>query len=441
MLKVRIEGTGIPHDVCALVDSLPPPEEISANEVIVLEFPPTVFVYMTGLALLAAWRKNLPAGVTVQVDDSQCSVATQRLIVNTGFREIITTGHEYPSMSLRIGKVPLQPITNRYSKEATVSAITEIFDEYAGQVRDTNPFYVLLSELCENVLAHSEQNHPGYACARVMEDNLKAEIAIVDTGVGIRESYMRGTNNTARDRIVRGASSLDIAVEGLNSSKPRPLQGQYQSYYGYGLFITRRLIEENNGYLTIISGQEGLTVRRQGKTHHTLRHTWQGTFVGLVLDLANRLPLEEIYDEGTGKRVDLHPAVKVVEATPAAIVSAKSEVAASSTVVKSQDSPVANERLLELQHFGTQLLTREAGVAIRADLATRLIGAGKVVVVLDGVTDITPSVADEAFAKLAEAIGWEDFQSRVQFRGGSPVMSRLIEFVMKTRAKSGLPAL
>lgn len=76
------------------------------------------------------------------------------------------------------------------------------------------------------------------------------------------------------------------------------------------------------------------------------------------------------------------------------------------------------------------------GLAIRAKLATQVLVRGLVIVDLDGISDITPSVADEAFGKLAEKFGLERFERTVIFRGGTTLASRLISFVMKTRLKS-----
>jgi hypothetical protein len=89
---------------------------------------------MTGLVLLAAWRKALPASVQVVIDDSIASPETQRYLANTGFKEVIETGTYHPSAPSRIGKVPIQAILRGGGKEATVNEIVRVFDDYAGQV-------------------------------------------------------------------------------------------------------------------------------------------------------------------------------------------------------------------------------------------------------------------------------------------------------------------
>jgi len=430
--EVTIEDTGVPHGIRSITEQLPPIEKIHTGDEIKYRFRPGEFVFLTGLVLLAAWRKRLPQGVVVRVDDSSCFDAVKKFLTNTGFREIVDTGHEHPSVQRRIGKVPLQPITNRFNKEATVADITNIFEEYAGQVKDTNPFKTLLSELCENVLAHSESTSPGYVCARVLENNLKAEIAIADTGIGMLESFLRGTNEAAKERIAKGAGAIEIAVDGLNSSKPIAPSGSLRSYYGFGLLITRRLIEENRGLLTIMSGNELLTIDRYQRNHVTLEHPWPGTFVGVVLDLGNPLPLEEIYEEATSKIVP-----KTVSRAPSTISTAKAHVHVSPLQANAVITPEKGNQAkkVELRHYGAELLTREAGTAVRADLASYIAAGNRILVSLEGVSDITPSVADEAFGKLAEIIGFENFSELVAFEGGQSIVRRLVEFVIKTRSR------
>lgn len=432
---VTIEDTGIPHGVREIAQQLPPIPQIQAGDEIRFRFTRGEFVYLTGLVLLAAWRKHLPQGISVSVDDSACYDTVKKFLTNTGFREVIDTGHEYPSVQRRIGRVPLQPITNRFNKEATVAEITNIFEEYAGQVHDTTPFKTLLSELCENVLAHSESTSPGYVCARVLETNLKAEIAIADTGIGILESFLRGTNEGARQRIAKGAGAIEIAVDGLNSSKPTAPAGSLRSYYGFGLLITRRLIEENHGQLTIISGSEMLTIDRYQRKQSSLPHSWPGTFVGVVLDLGNPLPLEEIYEEAVNRLI---PESIAAPASASGLSAGRAGAAAVTSQISSATvvPPAKPEKRLELQHYGSELLTRDAGTAVRADLAGYLAAGNRVVVSLDGVSDITPSVADEAFGKVAEVIGFDSFSEQVNFEGGASVVRRLVEFVIKTRSRS-----
>ena len=85
---ITIDDTAIPDGVKNIVEQLPAPDSLQPGDVVTLRFK-KVFIYMTGLVLLAAWRKALPATVQVVIDDSIAPPETQRYLSNTGFKEII----------------------------------------------------------------------------------------------------------------------------------------------------------------------------------------------------------------------------------------------------------------------------------------------------------------------------------------------------------------
>jgi hypothetical protein len=431
--RIEVGNTGIPQGVLGISNHLPPKELIKPGDTVTFEFGPT-FVYLTGLVILATWRKLLPEGVTCVVGDSSAHVAAKSVLTNTGFREVIETGHETPAVSKRLGKLSLRPVTNKFNKDATVQDVTSLLDEYVGHVSDMKPFSTMLSELCENVLSHSEATSPGYVGARVTEtpNARRVEIAICDSGIGFLGSFQKGTNEAVKARIKKGASPIDLALDGLNSSKPVPVKGSYLSYYGFGLFIVRRLVEENRGQLTIVSNDEAVSLDRYERKHFKLERPFPGAYVGMVLDLDNPLPLEEIYEQAQNAyTTPLTPSPMAPTLMPATA----STGAPVEPPHPAPPSPADGGGRLEIKHFGTELLTREVGLAIRAEIATRLLGFERVTVNLDGISDITPSVADEAFAKLAERLGGENFRKVVVFEGGTSLTRRLIEFVIKTRAR------
>ena len=114
--------------------------------------------------------------------------------------------------------------------------------------------------------------------------------------------------------MAKGESAATIAIEGMSSSKPEPGPGIFRTDFGFGLFITRRLIEENHGRLTILSGHDEVTIERYIKTKHRLKNPWNWEgFIGLVLDLAYPLPLEHVYEEAHSK---IGPAESIVISAP-----------------------------------------------------------------------------------------------------------------------------
>lgn len=407
-IVIDVYDTSIPEGVSNIVGQLPKSDDLSAEDVkITLRFSGR-YVYQTGLALLATWRKTLPNHVRVSIDDIKCEETTKRLLTNSGFRELIEDNAEGPSnIHYYPGKIPLQPIVRDFSTERAISKIVDIFNEYASEWIDMQAFRVLLSELCENAYAHSGFETPGYIAANLHKSTGICEIAIADSGIGILTSYLEGTNEEAKQRIQSGASAIALAVDGLSSSKPVSIPGTFSSNYGFGLFIVRRLLEENKGRLTIVSGEECFNFEKYQKNRNVLSKPWSGTFVGILINVSNALPLEEIYEEG----VEMHVPVDDT----------------------SESKPKISQENFNLAKYGGQLLTRELGIAIRADIATLLAKGSKVEVDLTGIDDLTPSVADEVFGKLAEALGKDRFDRYVIFSGGSPLLKRLIEFVISSR--------
>ncbi len=435
-ITVEIVDTSIPDGTADIVERLPPVGSITPDGRVILLFRDQ-HVYRTGMVLLATWRKTLPEGIEVIIDDSELREGTRRLFSNSGFRDIIERNHEQPDHTgLVHGRVPLQAVVRGYSTEQVISQICNVVENYASQLGDIKPFRTILSELCENTYAHSEFEIPGYICAHLYTQNDRFEIALADSGIGIRNSYLEGTSQEHKRRIASGACAIDLAMDGLTSSKPTTGPGTTTSHFGYGLFIVRRLIEENQGRLCIISGNECVTIERFQRRRRELGREWPGTFVGILINVGGSLPLESIYEEGILRVVPRH-LVETNEEIRQPIASSPSEPPAPAEPASPIPQP---EDILEvaLSRYGTQLLTRELGTAIRADVATALATGRRVKVVLQDIEDITPSVADECFGKLAEAMGRERFEKKIVLAGGSPLMSRLIQLVVANRVQEDL---
>jgi anti-sigma regulatory factor (Ser/Thr protein kinase) len=151
---------------------------------------------------------------------------------------------------------------------------------------------VALAELVENVHRHGASAKSAFACAQVYPRRNKLTICIVDTGIGIRQSFLAGQNAAAKDRIKRGESPVKLATSPLVTSKP----GQHS---GYGLYVVSELAVRNGGTFRIFSGNEVLTLYRRGWTrreyHAVVPQGWQGTWIAILLDLDSLLPIGDVY--------------------------------------------------------------------------------------------------------------------------------------------------
>lgn len=114
MLQVEVRDTSL-FGIAGVVEQLPDSSAWQKDPEIRLVFSDR-YVYRTGLVSLATWRKALPGQVAVTVDDSHCQPATQRLIINSGFRELVEENREAPS-SYSANRVPIQPLIRGVSAD------------------------------------------------------------------------------------------------------------------------------------------------------------------------------------------------------------------------------------------------------------------------------------------------------------------------------------
>jgi hypothetical protein len=433
MAKIEFSATDNPDGLIELVNALPSRLTDAEYEIVF----PSGFLYSTPFPVIAAWSKRVPDTTKITLNVDACQESARRLVQNIGLHDIVEQGMESPSRVVRgSANVPLQPITVGRVTEEILDRVYNMVDDWAGVYRDISSFRTILSELAENILVHSEASSPGYLHARVHRGGQAdtCEITFADSGIGILTSYIEGSNEELKRRISGGASALQIALEGMNSSKPREISPGGRSYFGYGLFTVKRLIELNRGRMTFISGEEYITLNRYQSHLGRLAQPWHGTIVALVIDLANPLPLDDVYQEEVNRLIPQDAqTIGRPEFPPG---SRPTQIAPPATPEQPAVEQRQEKRVLAVRDFSTALLARETGLAIRAELATLLVDGGVVEVDLDGVEDITPSVADECFGKLAARLGEQKYRTRIIFRGGQPVLHRLIELVVTNRLKT-----
>ena len=432
MKKIRLHETDNPTGLVALVQNLPSSFDGPSEYQIHFD---RVYLYSCVFPVIAAWSKRIPDGSQVKLDLSDCQVSARRLVNNIGLTDIVEEGLESPTTVVKTtSNVPLQPIVVGRSTDEVLDRVSRMVDEWTRyDDNDKNTaFRTMLSELAENILVHSEADTPGYVHARIHKtaSGEKCEITFADSGIGILNSYREGTNDEVKSRLEGGASALEIALNGLNSSKPKEAGPGGRSHFGYGLYTVKRLVELNRSRMTLISGDEYVIVDRHSQKLDRLKGRWDGTIVSLIVDLGNPLPLDQVYDEEVERIV---PATRRQGSGPKSGLSRAAD-ADIPQEPKSTQQPGELRRLVA-SDVSAQLLSRESGLMVRAELATLLADGSTVEVDLDGIEDITPSVADECFGKLAVRLGEEKFRTRVKIRGGSAILHRLVDFVVRTRLR------
>lgn len=148
-----------------------------------------------------------------------------------------------------------------------------------------------LQELLRNVVEHCESRELGY-CAQYWSRGPKqnmVEIAIMDTGIGLRSSLVRNphlTINSDRDAIMY---ALSPGVSGKFYSGVRREMNNPIQNTGFGLYMIYRLCNEGGNFF-IGSGASGLSRQKEADNidHDT---QFQGTILRLRL---NALALQDV---------------------------------------------------------------------------------------------------------------------------------------------------
>lgn len=189
----------------------------------------------------------------------------------------------------------ITPLTDRNKVGEVASRLADIAtsNHAAPSSDDTREsLYIILSEIAENCHAHAETGvglH-GLACAQTWYRGGRAQIAIADLGIGIRNS-LEGDPSSCM--MLPGRNAVDLATEYGVSSKIG------KGHSGYGLALARGLAERSpESFLYLHSHGEVFCVDR-GDVVNPYRcppHTaFQGTLVVFEWAISGTLDVGEIY--------------------------------------------------------------------------------------------------------------------------------------------------
>lgn len=126
-------------------------------------------------------------------------------------------------------------------------ALTDVIREKVETDAVTgNSLEVCLGELTENVYFHAESDGGGFAAAQTFRESQEIELAIVDLGRGIHASL--SANPNFADLVGDDLSAINMAIKPTVTATP-------ERNSGYGLSLTRLLLEINDGRLIVWSGE------------------------------------------------------------------------------------------------------------------------------------------------------------------------------------------
>jgi hypothetical protein len=157
---------------------------------------------------------------------------------------------------------------------------TILAQDNTGNLVDALTFSV--REIMRNVFEHSLSKSIEY-CAQFWPSYGKVEIAIADGGMGLRASLKSNPFiqvNSDADAIQQ---ALMPAISSKNFTGARVDRNNPWHNSGFGLYMSSRICRLGGSFL-ICSGNHGVLLNEDGKTHIDLGHRTKGTAVRMVLN-------------------------------------------------------------------------------------------------------------------------------------------------------------
>jgi len=135
-------------------------------------------------------------------------------------------------------------------------------------------------ELLRNVIEHSESTQVGY-CAQFWPTRQRVELAIIDRGMGLRNSLKNNPYIDTRNDKTSINYALMPAVSGKAYKGAKKQSGNWQNS-GFGLYMTNRICR-NGGSFFIASGETGMLLTDVGEAKKYYDCNFEGTAVRMII--------------------------------------------------------------------------------------------------------------------------------------------------------------
>lgn len=228
----------------------------------------------------------------------------------------------FQTCGFEIGKLPGQAHGSDTYLPITIMSVSQLKDQAKDEIRevgdvieeyskklsgillqqDNGPLIEMLTytfrELLRNIVEHSNSDKLAF-CAQFRQKAKQAEIAILDTGIGIRSAL----SNNPYLKISGDREALNLALmPGISGKMYKGIKKNHYDGWqnsGFGLFAVSRLCG-HGGKFTICSGDTALALKPEKKEYH--QTAFQGTALRIILSATEikntKLTLAKIIKEG-----------------------------------------------------------------------------------------------------------------------------------------------
>ncbi|MES2205971.1 MAG: ATP-binding protein [Pseudomonadota bacterium] len=193
--------------------------------------------------------------------------------------------HFVPFTILRVRRIIDEALQAQKAEQDIIESRSEHLAKILSRSESDNLVDALtfsIREIMRNVFEHSKSKGIEY-CAQYWSSYKKVEIAISDTGIGLKESLknnpfiqVNNDSDAIQQALMPGISSKNYKGAIINKNDP-----WHNS--GFGLYMTNRICRLGGSFL-ICSGNHGILLNENGKEHINLNHACKGTAIRMVLN-------------------------------------------------------------------------------------------------------------------------------------------------------------
>lgn len=191
----------------------------------------------------------------------------------------------------QLGKfIPLTTFNNHVpNRNDLIREITHLILNTAS-VDTQESLQICLMELINNFYDHAQSPDtlPCLTCAQTWPAGDLIQLAIADSGIGIRNSL---SDNILLLDELDNHNACEMASKYEVTSKPNA------GHSGYGLTLTKDLMKSISGSYILVSGTEMFISKRFNETPKTMESEWNGTILILEWPIDNSLDVKKIYDD------------------------------------------------------------------------------------------------------------------------------------------------
>ena len=392
-MRLRLSGS---VDIIRLREAIGAAEQDSSDdETVVVEFVEGGFLETAGLAQLTSWL------LRKKHDGARISLEGDRNVINYLARMDLhrALGMDEPDISRNpeAGRfIPLILVEDGNDVFNAVNRIADIVLQQFDNVAEFMPaFEWAVNEIVDNVFIHSKSESPGVVCAQLFPNKRRLDIAICDSGIGIRGSLSE-------------SFELEDDREAITKALQRGVTRNADVGQGNGMAGSLEIMRKNGGSLSVWSGRALYRNERGDELGFVTGPEIPGTGVSLSFDLKQPVRLVETWIGGAGHSFISMEAERV-EADGIRIADACSHTGSRPPATRLRRKILA--------------ILPEMEGALRLDFS--------------GIRVMTSSFLDELLGRLNAELGNETFNLRIIVSGLSELHRNMANNVIGQRLERG----